>query len=110
MQDGAIRNPVTLSRSLQQNHYKHLVYACAKPLNSELSMHSLSKTLTKILGFLFVYLLFKLSQCWYHSLLRFFFLSDLLAIWQQASNKKTNQEELDGQQLKFLDIVHYHVK
>lgn len=39
-----------------------------------------------------------------------FFLSDLLAIWQQASNKKTNQEELDEQQLKFLDIVHYHVK
>lgn len=29
-----------------------------------------------------------------------FFLSDLLAIWQPASNKKTNQEELDEQQLQ----------
>lgn len=38
------------------------------------------------------------------------FLSDLLAVWQAASNKKTNQEELDEQQLQFLGIVHYHVK
>jgi len=37
------------------------------------------------------------------------FLSDMLAIWQQASNKKTNQEGLDEQQLKFLDIVHSRV-
>lgn len=50
----------------------HLVWACAKSLNSEISMQSLSKTLVQIPGFLFVYLLIKLSPCWYHSLPRFF--------------------------------------
>lgn len=62
----------------------------------------------KILGILFICCL----NLVHASIIPFpdFFLSDLLAIWQPASNKKTNQEELDEQQLQFLGIVHYHVK
>lgn len=84
----------------------HLVYACAKSLSSELSMCSLFMKIWEFCLFICCLNLVHTSIIPTPD----FFLSDLLAIWQPASNKKTNQEELDEQQLQFLGIVHYHVK
>lgn len=89
MQDGAIWNAVTpsLVGSCKIITNIRLVYSCAKPLNSDLSTHSLPKTLMKILGFSFVYLLFKLSPCWYHSLPGFF------SLWLVGNLAASTQQE-----------------